>query len=959
MKSFFPNKRFLCAGALAMGILGDTVGQAQPAVEAWVQRYDGPIESNDQAQKAVVDSSGDVIVAGNSDAGASRSDWLIIKYSSAGGPANWAKRYNGPANGDDFVKAVAVDGSGNVVVAGYSFDRFGVNSDYVTIKYSGAGAPLWTNRYNGPGNAFDQATAVAVDGGGSVFVTGYSRSSSGAGSEDYATVAYSSAGVPLWTNRYNGSGNGGDYGTAVKVDGSSNVVVTGYSTGSGSGNDYATIKYSGAGVPLWTNRYNGPANSEDGATAVAVDGSGNAFVTGYSTGSGSGNDYATIKYSGAGVPLWTNRYNGPANSEDAATAVAVVDGGGNVVVTGYSTGSGSGNDYATIKYSGAGVPLWTNHYNGPANGDDIAMAVTVDGSSNVAVTGYSTGSGSGNDYATIKYSGAGVPLWTNRYNGPANAVDQANAVAADGSGNVFVAGYSARFPGSYNYATIKYSGTGVPLWTNLYHAPGNGFDFPTAVAVDGSGNVVVTGYSQGNGSGNDYATIKYSSTGVPLWLNRYNGPGNSDDHASALAVDSGGNVYVTGRSIGSGSGYDYATIKYSSAGVPLWTSRYLGPGNDHDYAYALAVDGGSNVVVTGTTATTNYEYATIKYSTAGVPLWTNLYSGPGNRIGSAQAVAVDGSGNVFVTGASYGGGTAFDYATIKYSSAGVPLWTNRYNGPGNDTDGATALAVDGTSNVVVTGKSYGSGGVNPDYATIKYSSAGVPLWLNRYNGPGNSDDIALAVAVDGSDNVFVTGYSWSGSNNYSSDYATLAYSSAGVPLWANRYDGPANNDDQAWAVAVDHRGTVVVTGYSKRGDPFAEDIEDFGTIAYSTAGVPLWTNYYNGPGNGSDGAIAVAVDGGGNAFVTGYSTGSGSGYDYATIKYSSAGAPLLAISRTTTNTVAVSWPSPSAGFSLQTTTNLGQSNSWTSVDATPVVINSQNIVTNKLTNGSHFYRLFK
>ena len=104
------------------------------------------------------------------------------------------------------------------------------------------------------------------------------------------------------------------------------------------------------------------------------------------------------------------------------TPAVAVDGNGNVIVTGYSTGIGSDFDYATIKYSSAGVPLWTNRYNGPGNGDDYAFAVAVDGSDNVYVTGNSTGSGSGCDYATIKYSSAGVPLWTNRYNGRATAM---------------------------------------------------------------------------------------------------------------------------------------------------------------------------------------------------------------------------------------------------------------------------------------------------------------------------------------------------------------------------------------------------------------------------------------------------------------------------------------------------------------------------------------------------------
>src|SRR5438094_229315 len=107
---------------------------------------------------------------------------------------------------------------------------------------------------------------------------------------------------------------------------------------------------------------------------------------------------------------------------------------------------------------------------------------------------------------------------------------------------------------------------------------------------------------------------------------------------------------------------------------------------------------------------------------------TNHYNGPGKSVDVDKGVAVDGSGNVMVR--SYSG--SFDYATVAYSGAGVPLWTNRYDGPGNGTDVALAVAVDGTGNVFVTGFSYG--GSSYDYATVAYSGAGVPLWTNHYNG---------------------------------------------------------------------------------------------------------------------------------------------------------------------------------------------------------------------------------
>ncbi|MEO0083548.1 MAG: SBBP repeat-containing protein, partial [candidate division WOR-3 bacterium] len=234
-------------------------------------------------------------------------------------------------------------------------------------------------------------------------------------------------------------------------------------------------------------------------------------------------------------------------------------------------------------------------------------------------------------------------------------------------------------------------------WVRRYNGPGNGWDEASAIAVDGSGNVYVTGYSWGSGTSYDYATVKYNSQGVEQWVARYNGPGNSDDGARAIAVDGSGNVYVTGSSYGSGTYADYATIKYNSSGVEQWVARYNGPGNSYDCAYAIAVDGLGNVYVTGYSwgSGTSADYATIKYNSQGVEQWVARYNGPGNSWDEASAIAVDGSGNVYVTGYSYGSGTSADYATIKYNSSGVEQWVARYNGPGNGGDWASAIAVDG------------------------------------------------------------------------------------------------------------------------------------------------------------------------------------------------------------------------------------------------------------------------
>lgn len=437
----------------------------------------------------------------------------------------------------------------------------------------------WLARYNNlDNNSLNYSWALAVDNSGNVYVTGNSHPGGGTSSE-YATIKYDPSGNQLWANRYHGSANSYDGARALAIDNSGNVYVTGLSYDSNTHGDYATIEYDPNGNQLWVARYNGPGDNEDVAQALALDNSGNVYVTGYSIGGGTGYDptfldYATIKYSGLnGNQLWVARYSGPGHNLDGGRALAIDNNSGNVYVTGYSTGSGTGHDYATIKYRPTdGKQLWVKRYNGPADGNDQAYALAIDGSGNVCVTGRSRGSGtSDDDYATVKYSPDGTQLWVARYNGPADNNDWARALIVDNSGNVYVSGVTGYSDGGStknDYATIKYAPDGNQLWVARYNASQKSYPVPgpdslAVLAIDDSGNIYLAGNSYDSVTGFNWATIKYDPNGNQLWVTNYIGPANRTDEIYDLAVDDSGNVYVTGWSSNSPSTCDYATIKYT------------------------------------------------------------------------------------------------------------------------------------------------------------------------------------------------------------------------------------------------------------------------------------------------------------------------------------------------------------------------------------------------------------
>jgi uncharacterized delta-60 repeat protein len=434
-------------------------------------------------------------------------------------------------------------------------------------------------------------------------------------------------------------------------------------------------------------------------------------------------------------------------------------------------------------------------------------------------------------------------------------------------------------------------GTGQPdrasaaKWVARYNGTGNGADRAWAMAVDKSGNVVVTGQSAATAdwySSSDFATVKYSPTGKRLWVQRYDGSQNRDDSARAIAVDAAGNVFVTGTTNLSDGDF-ILTVKYGPDGKRLWIRRHDDGVTDTNAGWAVAVDASGNAYVAGEVwdpgSATNCDAVIIKYNPSGKALWAKKVNGAANGWDSLNAIATDGAGNVYAAGKSWGAGTSFDYLAVKLNSNGKLLWAKKYNGTGNLDDRVNAMAVDAAGNVYVTGESQVAG-MDFDYATLKYDAAGNQLWVQRYDGPGNDTDQAAALGVDGSGNVYVTGISDGAAGD--ADAATIKYGPDGDEVWVQRYNGPGKGADQAEALGLDAAGNIYITGSSLAADRY---YFDYVTIKYDAGGAPVWVKRYNGSGRSDDYAEALALDKSGNVFVAGQSTGSGTSYDYVTIKY--------------------------------------------------------------------------
>ncbi|MDQ3021218.1 MAG: SBBP repeat-containing protein [Bacteroidota bacterium] len=414
--------------------------------------------------------------------------------------------------------------------------------------------------------------------------------------------------------------------------------------------------------------------------------------------------------------------------------------------------------------------------------------------------------------------------WVKRFNSPGNYNDYVTDMAIDNSGSVYLTGYINVNDTNQNYVTIKYNSNGIEQWVRYYDGPDHREDKPGAIAVDDSGNVVVTGYSYSYSEFDDFLTIKYNSNGDFLWVKKFIGIGHVSDRPNAMTIDKMRNVYITGSGVGINS-IDILTIMYNSRGSLIWNKYYDGAANSFDVPFSINIDDDSNIYIVGQTTINRFL----------------------SRVG----------------------------VVIKYSESGNLEWVR------NSLSSIAIFSVlNNTEFVYMVGHSEQNN--NTDINTLKFDSSGSLLWERKYNRSDSvpdQDDFFRSFTLDKDNNPIFTCIN--SDNLLRWDIATVKYNSNGNFVWAKIF-GESSSNDESKSITSDKFGDIYVCGAKDNG-LFAKYL----MLKYNSIGSLLWAiTYDNNFPFGSHSANKILTDTLGNIYVTGISHGNNTGTDIATIKYS-------------------------------------------------------------------------
>lgn len=387
-----------------------------------------------------------------------------------------------------------------------------------------------------------------------------------------------------------------------------------------------------------------------------------------------------------------------------------------------------------------------------------------------------------------------VRQWEQRYGSSTNQIQNLVGLESDDSGNVYVTATISSATLT-DIVTLKYRSDGTLMWAKTFARQIE--DRAIDMALDSKGNICVTGLTENLTGTYDIVTIKYNTNGDSLWVRTYNGPSATTmDQPVAIFVDHQDNIIVGGFSSGV-TPLTSLTMKYTPEGDTLWIGRIVTGGTGIPIDVAADLNGNVFLYRRGVVLS--------KYSPAGSLQWSNTIQGF-NAAETNRTLLTDSAGNIYL-GATKWTATFDDFALMKFSGNGDTLWTKIRNGLGGIItyhDDVNSLAFDKFGNIIL---GCTSNSVSTYYfSTLKYNGEGNLFWERTFNAPMNGFGVN-DIHVDVSGNIYVTGGSW--------DIWTMKYSNGGDSLWRVKYDGPSSLNDQKSLITGDASGNILVAAISR------------------------------------------------------------------------------------------------------------------------------------------------
>ncbi|MCW3071120.1 MAG: fibronectin, type [Bacteroidetes bacterium] len=360
-------------------------------------------------------------------------------------------------------------------------------------------------------------------------------------------------------------------------------------------------------------------------------------------------------------------------------------------------------------------------------------------------------------------------------------------------------------------------------------------------------------------------------------------------YKNVTRTDGSGNVFVAGATQTAAGDYDILLAKFNSSGVQQWIRQIDGLDHAQDFATSIQLDGSGNVYITGaiTNDTTNHysDLIVVKYNSSGTEQWRGTYDGA-NLYDCGTDIFVATNGTVVVTGSSYNSSVNLDFISLSYNSSGVQQFATRFNHTSNMNDVPVRIIKSGSS-IYISG-AVQTGTTTYDWAEVKYNTSGVQQAVKISTGGTTGIEEVHAMVQDASGNLYLAGITPTVSNGY--DYDIIKMDSSLNILWEHTYDGAAHLNDIANGIQVSNSGDVYVTGATRTATG-----DDYLTLKYNSSGSLIWARTFNDSLNGNDIASAMAMDNNGKIYITGSAQTAVQGLDYYTVKYDTAGTVIWSI----------------------------------------------------------------